>query len=252
MPVPLADLEIRPLGPSDAAQLAEFACGDADLDDFIRTDVARLQDENVVQTYLARRAASGRRVLGYVSLLADAITLETGEAPRLVRAFAAEVVIASRPKHAGNGARAGRGAAGLERLGKAALSSDPLRIVERDHRELARTNRHSGGGDLLGRPAHGERHRAGRDIHNPREAAGFLLRILKVVRFAPLVRHDCDLGRQRPRIGKTTDTVRDDDHDAAEPGGIERQTARRRQVREQVLPLVPNRPSRGPEGIRPP
>ncbi len=78
-----ADLEVRPLEPVDAADLERFECGDADLDEFIRADATRLSAEHIVQTYLARRASSGRRVLGYVAVLSDAVRLETRERKKL-------------------------------------------------------------------------------------------------------------------------------------------------------------------------
>lgn len=79
MPSAEADLEILPLAEADLPSLAGFSCGDDDLDEFLRMDALRLQRESALQTYLAWDARSGDAVLGYVSLLTDAVRLETRE-----------------------------------------------------------------------------------------------------------------------------------------------------------------------------
>ena len=55
-------------------ELGRFTSGDTDLDDFVRSDAGDLQRNNVVRTYLARYRGA---VEGYVSLLTDAVVLET-------------------------------------------------------------------------------------------------------------------------------------------------------------------------------
>lgn len=57
-----------------------FACGESDLDDFLRADALRLQDHRTVRTYLALLDGS---LVGYMALLADAVVLETRERKRL-------------------------------------------------------------------------------------------------------------------------------------------------------------------------
>lgn len=73
-------LEIRELRPDDADGLASFDCGDADLNEFLQADALRLQVLHVTRTYLAFYEGS---LVGYVSLLADAVKLKTGERKRL-------------------------------------------------------------------------------------------------------------------------------------------------------------------------
>jgi ribosomal protein S18 acetylase RimI-like enzyme len=75
----IVDLEILPLTAADALNLEEFSCDDDDLNDFVRTDALRLQNEHATQCYLARRESTGARVLGYVALLTDAVLLESKE-----------------------------------------------------------------------------------------------------------------------------------------------------------------------------
>jgi ribosomal protein S18 acetylase RimI-like enzyme len=77
MPSPASDLEIIPLVPGEG--LGAFTCGDADLDDFLATDAYRLQEHHAVRTYLARRVETGAEVLGFVSLMTDAVKLQTRE-----------------------------------------------------------------------------------------------------------------------------------------------------------------------------
>jgi ribosomal protein S18 acetylase RimI-like enzyme len=77
MPSPASDLEITPLTPGE--DIGAFTCGDADIDDFLATDAHRLQRHHAVSTYLARRVATGADVLGFVSLMTDAVKLQTRE-----------------------------------------------------------------------------------------------------------------------------------------------------------------------------
>lgn len=76
MPKPAADVGVAPLSADDRDRLASFSCGDDDLNEFIRVDAFRLQEERVVQSYLAWREDE---IVGYVSLMADAIVLQTRE-----------------------------------------------------------------------------------------------------------------------------------------------------------------------------
>ena len=68
------------LAAEDAPELLAFSCGDEDLDDFLRTDASRLLGENVVRTYLAHCDGA---LMGYLSLLVDAVVLETRERKKL-------------------------------------------------------------------------------------------------------------------------------------------------------------------------
>jgi len=84
----LSRVEIGKLVAEDLARAAEFSCGateeDEDLNDFLRSDALRLHERNIVATFVAYYGEVGSAVLiGYVSLLADAIKLETKEKKRL-------------------------------------------------------------------------------------------------------------------------------------------------------------------------
>ncbi len=81
-------LEILRLEPRDLLIAAAFSCGigdeDQDLNDFLRNDALRLQERNIVSTFVAYYGESGSGMLvGYVSLLTDTIKLKTGEKKRL-------------------------------------------------------------------------------------------------------------------------------------------------------------------------
>ncbi len=78
-----AALVIRPLVSSDA-DVAVFTCGDDDLDDFLQTEALRLQQLNVVRTFVA---IYERELAGYASILADAVVLETKERKGLALGF---------------------------------------------------------------------------------------------------------------------------------------------------------------------
>ena len=73
-------LKVRSLRAADAAALLSFSCGEPDLDDFLRSDALRLQGQRVVHTFLAFFDAA---LVGYMSILADAVVLETKERKRL-------------------------------------------------------------------------------------------------------------------------------------------------------------------------
>ncbi len=74
------DLKVRVLSAADAPLVAGFTCAEADLDDFLRSDALRLQAHRVARTYLAFHQAE---LVGYMTVLADAIVLETKERKRL-------------------------------------------------------------------------------------------------------------------------------------------------------------------------
>lgn len=75
------DLKVRVLAAADAPLVTAFTCAEPDLDDFLRADALRLQSHRVARTYLAFHGAGD--LVGYMTLLADAIVLETKERKRL-------------------------------------------------------------------------------------------------------------------------------------------------------------------------
>jgi ribosomal protein S18 acetylase RimI-like enzyme len=77
------DLKIRSLSAADGSQVSGFTCAEADLDDFLRSDALRLQAHRVARTYLAFHQTV---LVGYMTVLADAIVLETKERKRLALA----------------------------------------------------------------------------------------------------------------------------------------------------------------------
>jgi hypothetical protein len=77
-------LTIDALTEADVPALSAFRCGDDDLDDFIKNDALRLDEQSVLRTYLARY---GGIIVGYVSLLADAIVLKPNERKKLSLTF---------------------------------------------------------------------------------------------------------------------------------------------------------------------
>jgi GNAT superfamily N-acetyltransferase len=81
LPLDPSLLLIRQLTENDKDLLAPFTAGDHDLDDFLKSDAWRLQELNVVKTYLALYQGEG--LVGYISLLADAVVLETKERKKL-------------------------------------------------------------------------------------------------------------------------------------------------------------------------
>ena len=78
--VGIEQLRVRLVGQDDAPLLVSFTCGEADLDDFLRSDALRLQAHRVARTYLG---FFDDQLVGYVALLADAVVLETKERKRL-------------------------------------------------------------------------------------------------------------------------------------------------------------------------
>lgn len=77
-PIDRSKLRIKPL--VDPAEVAGFESGDAELDAFLARDALRLQDQRVVQVYLA---VYEDVIGGYVALLADAVVLQTRERTKL-------------------------------------------------------------------------------------------------------------------------------------------------------------------------
>jgi GNAT superfamily N-acetyltransferase len=79
-----ARIQVRPLGTGDANLLAAFSCGDEDeyrdLNEFLRDDALRLQELHTVSTYLALYDG---RLVGYVSVLCDAVRLKGDERRKL-------------------------------------------------------------------------------------------------------------------------------------------------------------------------
>lgn len=74
--IDLARLEVRAITAGDEARMAAFSCGDADLDEFLRDDALRLDDARAARTWLALYDGA---LVGYITLLCDAIVLETRE-----------------------------------------------------------------------------------------------------------------------------------------------------------------------------
>jgi ribosomal protein S18 acetylase RimI-like enzyme len=73
-------LTIQPLTEQSVEAFTSFSCGDADLDDFIRSDALRLHALNVARTYVAHYDG---HACGYVALMADAIVLKPNERKRI-------------------------------------------------------------------------------------------------------------------------------------------------------------------------
>jgi ribosomal protein S18 acetylase RimI-like enzyme len=69
-------VQIRLLTDTDSALVAAFDCDDADLNGFLRDDALRLQQRNTVLTYLA---IVEDLIVGYVSMMVDAVVLQTKE-----------------------------------------------------------------------------------------------------------------------------------------------------------------------------
>ena len=80
----LARFYIRELTSDDDSLVKPFACDDDDLDDFLRTDALRLQEQHVVRTYLG---LYDNELAGYISLLADVLELKTGEKKKLTLSY---------------------------------------------------------------------------------------------------------------------------------------------------------------------
>lgn len=84
----LSHLEIGKLEASDLSNAVAFSCGtsdeDQDLNEFLLNDALRLQERNIVTTYVAYYGVSGSGALiGYVSILLDTLKLKSDEKKRL-------------------------------------------------------------------------------------------------------------------------------------------------------------------------
>jgi GNAT superfamily N-acetyltransferase len=72
--------KFRVLSERDAEAVTAFSCGNADLDDFLRSDALRYQAHHVATTYLG---IYEDRTVGYVTLMADAVILSSRERKQL-------------------------------------------------------------------------------------------------------------------------------------------------------------------------
>jgi predicted N-acetyltransferase YhbS len=73
-----ATLKLRRLAETD--DLGAFSCGDADLEDFLKTDARYLEGSDLTRVFVA---ALDGRVVGYIALLADTIELKTPEKKKM-------------------------------------------------------------------------------------------------------------------------------------------------------------------------
>lgn len=81
MPVTLADLEIVYFDPKKH-DVAGFDCDDLDLNDFLKNDAWKYQADHISHT---RLAFLGKDLVGYVTLLADCVILQTREKKRALK-----------------------------------------------------------------------------------------------------------------------------------------------------------------------
>lgn len=81
MPVTLADLQIVPFDPAKH-DVTAFDCGDSDLNDFLKNDAGRYQQERLSHTQLAFLDGE---LVAYITLLTDSIILKTSEKKRTLR-----------------------------------------------------------------------------------------------------------------------------------------------------------------------
>src|SRR5271157_5205736 len=79
MSVSLVNLQIVSFDPK-AHNVSGFDCGDSDLNDFLKNDAARYQDHHLSRTRLAFLDGI---IVGYITCLADAIILKSGEKRQL-------------------------------------------------------------------------------------------------------------------------------------------------------------------------
>lgn len=87
MPVTLADLEITLFDPN-THDVANFDCGDADLNDFLKNDAVKYQHDHLSHTRLVFLNGS---LVGYLTLLADSIILMTSEKRRALDKTKAQI-----------------------------------------------------------------------------------------------------------------------------------------------------------------
>src|SRR5580704_5629007 len=80
MPISLSDLEIVPF---DATHdVSNFDCNDDDLNDFLKNDAAKYQADHLSHT---RIVLLNGTLVGYITLLADCIILQTGEKKKALK-----------------------------------------------------------------------------------------------------------------------------------------------------------------------
>jgi GNAT superfamily N-acetyltransferase len=75
MPISLVDLEIVPFDPT-RHDVSKFDCDDNDLNDFLKHDAAKYQADHLSHTRVVFFKGT---LVGYITLLADCIILQTGE-----------------------------------------------------------------------------------------------------------------------------------------------------------------------------
>ena len=86
MPVSADDLEIVPFDHSKH-DVSTFDCGDDDLNDFLKTDASHYQADHLSFTRLVFLKGE---LIGYITLLADCIILQTGEKKKALKEARAE------------------------------------------------------------------------------------------------------------------------------------------------------------------
>jgi GNAT superfamily N-acetyltransferase len=80
MPISLADLQIVSFDPT-VHNVSGFDCDDQDLNDFLKNDAAKYQDEHLSRTQLAFLNGN---IVGYITFLMDCIILVTSEKKHLL------------------------------------------------------------------------------------------------------------------------------------------------------------------------
>jgi|ERR1017187_3228188 hypothetical protein len=75
MPISLSDLEIVLFDPA-LHDVSKFDCADDDLNDFLKHDAAKYQADHLSHTRVVYFTGL---LVGYITLLADCIILQTGE-----------------------------------------------------------------------------------------------------------------------------------------------------------------------------
>jgi len=78
--ISLNDLSILPFDPK-IHDVSGFACGDDDLEEFLKEDAANYQDQHISFT---RVVYFKDELVGYITLLTDCIVLKSGEKRKLV------------------------------------------------------------------------------------------------------------------------------------------------------------------------
>jgi GNAT superfamily N-acetyltransferase len=80
MPISLSDLEIVPFDPTH--DVSHFDCDDDDLNDFLKNDAAKYQADHLSHTRIVRLNGT---LVGYITLLADCIILQTSEKKKALK-----------------------------------------------------------------------------------------------------------------------------------------------------------------------